>query len=60
MKIVFDIKIEIGIYKYQMCQISKILSNFNIETNLGLIGGKYLIKIICDVKIEIGMLSFFI
>ena len=26
-------------------------------TNLGLTGGKYLIKIICDLKIDIGILE---
>ena len=31
------------------------MSIFNIGTNLGLTGGKYLIKIIFYVKIEIGM-----
>ena len=30
-------------------------SIFNFETNLGLTGGKYLIKIIFDIKIEVGI-----
>ena len=31
------------------------MSTFNFETNLGLTGGKHLIKIIFDIKIEIGI-----
>ena len=30
-------------------------SIFNFETNLGLTGGKCLIKIIFDIKIEVGI-----
>ena len=33
------------------------LSSFNFGTNLGPIGGKYFIKIIFDIKIEIGVLE---
>ena len=33
------------------------MSIFNFETNLGLTGGKYLTKIIFNIKIEIGMLE---
>ena len=40
-----------------MRQISQILSIFNFETNLGLTGGKYFIKIILNIKIEIGILQ---
>ena len=31
------------------------MGNFNFGTNLGLIGGKYLMKTIFDIKIEIGI-----
>ena len=38
-----------------MCQISVNSKHFSFWNNLGLTGGKYLIKIIFDIKIEIGM-----
>ena len=38
-----------------MCQISINSETFNFGTNLGLTGGKDLIKIIFDIKIEIGI-----
>ena len=41
--------------KYRMCQISINHDIFNLGTNLGLTGGKYLIKIIFHIKIEIGI-----
>ena len=40
-----------------MCQISYILSIFNFGTNMGLAGGKYLIKLALDIKIEFGILE---
>ena len=40
-----------------MSQISIILSIFNFGAKLGLTGDKYFIKIIFDIKIEIGMLE---
>ena len=39
-----------------MCQISITIEHFRGK-NLGLTGGKYFIKIIFDIKIEIGILS---
>ena len=57
-KIIFDIKIEIGIFKISnLSAFKQILStfNFNFGTNLGRTGGKYLIKIIFDIKNEIGI-----
>ena len=42
---------------YRMCQVSIILSTFDFVINLGRAGGKYLIKIIFDIKIEIGVLE---
>ena len=43
--------------KYQIWQFQYILNTFNFGTNLGQIGGKYLIKIIFDIKIEVGILE---
>ena len=41
--------------KYQMYQMSINHGTFNFETNIGLTCGKYLIKIIFNIKIEIGI-----
>ena len=41
--------------KYRMCQISINHEDFNFGTNLGRAGGNYLIKIVFDIKIEIGI-----
>ena len=38
-----------------MCQISINSEHLKFWTNLSLAGGKYLIKIIFDIKIEIGI-----
>ena len=38
-----------------MCQISINSGHLKFWTNLSLAGGKYLIKIIFDIKIEIGI-----
>ena len=46
MEIIFDIKIEVGIFEISN---EPILSVFNFGTNLGLTCGKYFIKIIFDI-----------
>ena len=55
-KSIFDIKITIGIFEISHApNFNKMLSIFNLGTNLGLTGGQYLIKIMFDIKIEIGI-----
>ena len=53
-KIIFDIKMEIGIYlKYQTkSNIKKILNGFAIGTISDLTDGKVFIKVILDIKIK--------
>ena len=49
-KIIFDNKIEIRIFEISHAgKFQMILSIFNFGTILGLIGGKYFIKIIFDI-----------
>ena len=55
MKIIFDIKIEIKIFEYEICQISINSENFDFGTNSGSTGGTYFIKIIFHIKIKIRM-----
>ena len=40
-----------------MCQISINSKHFNFVTILGLTAGKYFIKIMFDIKVEIGILE---
>ena len=55
-KIIFDIKIEVGIFEIsKIPNFKKILGTFNFGTNLGRTGGKYLMKLIFDFKIETGI-----
>ena len=55
MKIIFDIKIEIGIFQISILPISISPEHFQFWDQFVPKGGKYLIKIIFDIKIEIGM-----
>ena len=41
--------------KYETCQISKNSRHFQFWDQFGLTGSKYLIKVIFDIKIKIGM-----
>ena len=52
-KIILTLKLRSAYLKYQMCQVSIKSGHFNFGTNLSPAGGKYLIKIIFDMKIEI-------
>ena len=54
-KIVFDIKIEIGIFEICNVPISITSDTFNFGTKLGRTGGKYLIKTIFDIRMKIGI-----
>ena len=54
-KIIFHIKIEIGIFEISNVLTFNKIWTLNFGTNLGLTGGKCLIKIIFDIKIEIGI-----
>ena len=55
-KIIFDIKIEVGIFEIsKIPNFKKILGTFNFGINLGRTGGKYLMKLIFDFKIETGI-----
>ena len=58
-KIIFDIKIKIGIFEYQIkfAEFQSILSILNFGTNLGLTGSIYLIKIILGIKIETSIVE---
>ena len=55
MKIIFDIKIEIGIFQISILPISISPEHFQFWDQFVPKGGKYLIKIIFDIKIEIGI-----
>ena len=56
--IIFDIKIEIGIPEISdVSNFNTFWAIFNFGTNLGLTGGKYLVKNIFNIKIEIGILE---
>ena len=51
-KIIFDMKIEIGIFEISIPPNFNQFEYCNFGINLSLTGGKYLIKIIFDIKIE--------
>ena len=56
-KIIFDIKTEIGIFEISNVPNFQILGIFNFGINLDPTGGKYFVKIIFNVKMEIGILE---
>ena len=57
-KIIFDIKIEIGIFQISnVSNLNKFWAFLILGPILGLTGRKYFIKVIFDIKIELGILE---
>ena len=54
-KIIFHIKIEIGIFEISNVLTFNKIWTLNFGTNLSLTGVKYFIKTIFEIKIEIGI-----
>ena len=58
-KIIFDIKIKIGIFEISnVPNFNKLGAFLILGTNLGLIGAKYFRKILFDIKIENSTLEY--